>query len=360
MIKRIKKAGIFLLLSFAVSFLIYAQKPDDSVSVSNLDFASLLSSDTQEQDSSSADQVWEVCDSTQDAGETLREAFRERKTKITLMLSEEDSQGDDYNNTFEQIYDIALEHTGTGDEGDYLKWNLNEISVTYAKSSSTFEVLVAYLDDADMEAQTSEAVKAVEQSLQIAGEDSAYDKIYSIYDYLANNITYDKQDESNLPHTAYDAIVNGRAVCQGYAMIFYRILLDYGIDNRIIVSDTHAWNLVDLDGEYYECDLTWDSQEAEEGNPYFYFMKADLSEGNTSHDWKKDVLDGEVLTLDRASTDYETDEDESTFSDIERIADHENGTTESVHFDSEQIASRQKGYQGKGYLIVIVHRIKQI
>jgi transglutaminase/protease-like cytokinesis protein 3 len=293
-------------LTFVVSLLIYVQKPDDSVAVEELGFTNLLDDTNQQEQSASADQVWEVCEDTEDAGASLREALRERKTKITLMLSEENEEDEsDYNEVFDRIYNVALEHTGVGDEGDYLKWHLSKISVTYAQSSDTFEISTTYLDDASMEEETSRAVKEVEDSLSISSEDSTYDKIYSIYDYLAKHITYDEEDESNLPHTAYDAAVNGKAVCQGYATLFYRILLDYGIDNRMVVSETHAWNLVLLDGEYYECDLTWDSQEVQAGNEYAYLLKADLSEGNTAHNWKTDALDSEVLALDRSSSDYD-------------------------------------------------------
>jgi hypothetical protein len=271
----------------------------------------------------SPDEVCEVCDDTGAAGITLREAFRERKTQITLMISGEDISESDYNDVFEQIYDIALEHTGVGDEGDYLKWHLSKISVTYAKSSSTFEITADYLDDASMEDETTQAVETAEESLPITSDDSAYDIIYTIYDYIANNVTYDEEDESDLPHTAYDAAVNGRAVCQGYAMLFYRILLDYGIDNRIIVSETHAWNLVYLDGEYYECDVTWDSQEVQAGNKYAYFLKADLSGGNKVHYWKSDALDNDVYALNRSGTDYGEDGSDSGMpSEYKRIAEN--------------------------------------
>jgi hypothetical protein len=160
-----------------------------------------------------------------------------------------------------------------------------------------------------MEDQTTKAIKAVEKSLPITSKDSTYEKIYTIYDYLANHITY-VQDKTNLSHTAYNAIVNGKAVCQGYATLFYRMLLDYGIDNRLIASSTHAWNLVKVGGKYYECDLTWDSQGVQEGDPYEYFLKADLSSGDTSHNWKSSSMDSSVYTLARASSDYVYNEED--------------------------------------------------
>jgi hypothetical protein len=274
------------------------------VSVTDISFGSLLPESLQQGETSSENQEWYLCDSTEDAGDDFREALKDRKTDIKIMFSEDNAEEDDYNALFNNIYNNALEHTGKGNEGDYLKWHLSQISASFVKSSNTFEITVAYLDDASMEEQTTQAIEKLEETLAILSGDSTYNKIYTIYDYLANYITYDKEDTSNLPHTAYDAIVNGKAVCQGYAMLFYRVLLDYGIENRIVVSDTHAWNLVYLDGEYYECDLTWDSQGVQEGLDYEFFLKADLTEGNSAHEWKTDALDESVMELARADTDY--------------------------------------------------------
>jgi hypothetical protein len=274
------------------------------VSVTDISFGSLLPESVQQEGTTSENQEWYLCESTEDAGDDFREALRERKTDIKIMFSEENSEEDDYNALFSSIYNNALEHTGKGNEGDYLKWNLSQISASFVKSSNTFEITIAYLDDASMEEQTTQAIEKLEETLAILSGDSTYDKIYTIYDYLANDITYDKEDTSNLPHTAYDAVVNHKAVCQGYAMLFYRVLLDYGIENRIVVSDTHAWNLVYLDGEYYECDLTWDSQGVQEGLDYEFFLKADLTEGNSAHEWKTDALDESVMDLARADSDY--------------------------------------------------------
>jgi transglutaminase/protease-like cytokinesis protein 3 len=310
--KTIRKTFLYLILTIAVALVVYVQAPDDMIPVADMDLSGILPEALQQQTSTSSDdQEWYLCESIGDAGETLREAMKERKTKITIMLSGEDSKESDYNSVFSEIYDTALEHTGNGDEGDFLKWHLNKVSVTYAKSTSTFEISVAYLDNASMEEQVAQAIEAVEKEIPVTSEDSTYDKIYAIYDYLANRISYDKEDQSTLPHTAYDAVVNGKAVCQGYATLFYRILLDYGIDNRIIVSDTHAWNLVCVDGQYYECDLTWDSQGVQKGDSYAYFLKADLS-GDDAHTWKTQAMDEEVCQLTRSDLDYSGPESEKS------------------------------------------------
>ena len=51
------------------------------------------------------------------------------------------------------------------------------------------------------------------------------------------------------------------------------MLLEAGIDNRIIISTDHAWNHVKLGDKYYYCDTTWDAYNPEETKAnYSYFL----------------------------------------------------------------------------------------
>ncbi len=64
-----------------------------------------------------------------------------------------------------------------------------------------------------------------------------YEIIRDVYAYICEHVTYDNihvNDASyKLAHTAYAALVNGTAVCQGYAVLLYRMLMEQGIDCRI-------------------------------------------------------------------------------------------------------------------------------
>ena len=103
-----------------------------------------------------------------------------------------------------------------------------------------------------------------------------YQKVKAIYDYICSNVTYDHDnlnDESySLKYTAYAALINKTAVCQGYASLFYRLALDAGVDTRVISGEAggpHAWNIVKLNGKYYNLDSTWDAGRS----TYAYFLK---------------------------------------------------------------------------------------
>ena len=58
---------------------------------------------------------------------------------------------------------------------------------------------------------------------------------------------------------AYGCLVNGRAVCHGYAYAFHALMLDLGIQEKFIASANynHIWNLVKVGDRWYHVDVTW-------------------------------------------------------------------------------------------------------
>jgi isopentenyldiphosphate isomerase len=301
-IKRQVSAGAVLALMFLliVSLYGYSGKHGNAIyDIADIDYGDLMVDDSSQDHTDSDEKVGYTCGTTQEAGEMLREGLKNRKTTIVINYTGTVS---DANDTSLKIHNIALKHTGVGNEGDYLNWNHTKIARKYSSKTKSFTYQVTYLDSAQQEKETTAAIKKLESKLGIKKSDSTYKKIYTIYEYLAKHISYDYDDTTDLPYTAYDAVINGKAVCQGYATLFYRILLDYGIDNRIIVSKTHAWNLVKVNGKYYECDLTWDSQGVQSGQKFEYLLKAKISDSD--HKWRNEVLDSDVKKLPRASSNY--------------------------------------------------------
>lgn len=105
----------------------------------------------------------------------------------------------------------------------------------------------------------NEALAAVNESM------SDLQKAIALHDYLAVNCEYDKEnlDANSLPQevfTTYGVFVNRSAVCQGYALAYKYLLNQVGIECHMVTSDAmnHAWNLIKLDGQYYQVDVTWD------------------------------------------------------------------------------------------------------
>lgn len=61
--------------------------------------------------------------------------------------------------------------------------------------------------------------------------------------------------------TAYNCIVEKKAQCAGYADAFLQMGKACGLDVRYIYNEDHAWNLIQLDGEWYHVDVTYEDPE---------------------------------------------------------------------------------------------------
>lgn len=217
-----------------------------------------------------------ACYSVDEAGEALRAAMKERAASADILLIT-DTAASDSEDIINEIFDKAIEHTGDPREGDYLKfqyYNCKASAETAWENGAQaihFKYSVSYYDTAEQEAELDEAVKGILEDLDL-DEKSDYEKTECIYDYICENVEYDQDhlddEEYVLKYTAYAALVKGKAVCQGYAEALYRLLLEAGVDNRIIngtatgslgEQEKHAWNIVRMEDLYYNTDVTNDA-----------------------------------------------------------------------------------------------------
>ena len=94
---------------------------------------------------------------------------------------------------------------------------------------------------------------------------SNYEKIRNVHNWIIDNVKYDANAEE--PYSILGALIEGKAVCEGYARSFKYIMDNLQIP-CVLVSGTgtnsqgetesHAWNYVQLDGKWYAIDVTWD------------------------------------------------------------------------------------------------------
>ena len=202
--------------------------------------------------------------------------FMKRRTETFVFYV--NSREMDHNKLLSDILYAAMEHTGVSTEGDYLMWHLAGVvggEVDRTSSSAgydyTYTITLAYYTTAAQETEMTAAVALLLNQLDVE-EKTDYEKVKAVYDYICANITYDyehlEDTEYYLQFSAYAALVNKTAVCQGYAQLFYRLMLELGVDCRVITGiggddvsgyGPHAWNIVELDGLYYNVDSTWDA-----------------------------------------------------------------------------------------------------
>lgn len=100
-----------------------------------------------------------------------------------------------------------------------------------------------------------------------------YENIIKLVDY--DTIGLERQQKADLTpdvpddlRSIYGVFVNKKAVCAGYAKAFQYLLNLCGIECTYVTSDTHAWNLIKLEGDYYHIDVTWgDSSDTKKDKP---------------------------------------------------------------------------------------------
>ena len=84
-------------------------------------------------------------------------------------------------------------------------------------------------------------------------------------------------EELKVYYSAYGALVLGSTTCQGFSSLIYRMMLEAGIDCRLIAGGDHGWNIVKLDGKYYFLEATWDEANWKSKGKLEYFLKGSAS-----------------------------------------------------------------------------------
>ena len=242
----------------------------------------------------------------------LRKQMVARKETMTLNVKL--PSGTDIEEAVTGIWDKAMEHvSGSGTTGDYLHWQHSgydcppvdywdddtniTFTVTFQRHPKTSAIW--FTTAAQEAALTNYIQNTVLPQLSLSGK-TTYQKVQAIYNWITANVKYDYSHLSDptylTQYTAYAAAVQKKAVCQGYANLFYRLANDAGVDCRIITgkayngtqTEDHAWNIVRMaDGKYYCLDATWDAGLKPEN--YEYFLKG-LTSFSRDHQAETDKL----------------------------------------------------------------------
>lgn len=176
------------------------------------------------------------------------------------------------------------------------------------KKTTNYYAYFAYMNQMQIpksEPKAQKLYESIKQILdsQISPSMSDYEKELALHDYLVTHCKYSKitskPPESDI-YRAYGALVDGDAVCNGYAEALQLLFMCAGIKSQFVTGTAdgidHAWNLVELDGKWYHVDATWDDPIPDQGedtlHPYFNVTDEIMEE---SHMWNKEdypVADG--------------------------------------------------------------------
>ncbi len=106
-----------------------------------------------------------------------------------------------------------------------------------------------------------------------------YGKLLYIHDYLTENCKYIESGVENIDN-AYGCLVDKNANCEGYSKAFKYLCDGSNIPCVVTVGKSfdgtnHAWNQVQLGGNWYNVDVTWDDCDDEFVKVHAYFLCSD-------------------------------------------------------------------------------------
>ena len=152
---------------------------------------------------------------------------------------------------------VRVNYRGAKDE-DMEKKALDILDVVFETDEQSVPYDADYLETAEETQYVNRQVEEIIMGMELEDSDD-YTKVMKIHDYIVKKLDYDKSLSNATP---YQALTTKKATCQGYATLFYRMAEETGVECRIIGGtadgEPHAWNIVKLDGLWYNIDCTWD------------------------------------------------------------------------------------------------------
>lgn len=215
----------------------------------------------------------------EDFRDAMLDAFRQRHTQFEAEFT--GNQQD-----LAQVYALI--------DNYYDPHRIISITATSSPRTTAIRATIKYASRSEDASLVQQRVEELVQEL-ITPDMSPHQKVRLLHDWVVRNTVY---DESLTRYDAYDIFVDGTAVCQGYALLLDALLTEAGFNTVYVTGkikpafrgDTnstsdggHAWNMVQIDGQWYHLDATWDDPIPDQPDQvqYNYYMLTDAEIGIT-------------------------------------------------------------------------------
>ena len=187
-------------------------------------------------------------------------------------------------------------------------FGVRRVMFNIVRSDNSY-VYDAYKNDAPIPEDRVEAQRLLQVVYRVLKENvsstmTEYQKELALHDYLVEHCEYSNGSPDNdNEFRAYGALVEGQAVCNGYAEAMALLLSCAGVENQYVVGtadnegrggsssdgdtehkENHAWNLVKVNGLWYHLDTTWDDPVGEQevlSHAYFNMSDALMERDHT-------------------------------------------------------------------------------
>jgi transglutaminase/protease-like cytokinesis protein 3 len=230
---------------------------------------------------------------------------------------------------------------------DYIHYVVKGYSYTAKQTKSngmSFNFKITYLENKTQTAYVTSQVKKILAQI-IQPDMNVYQKEKAIHDYIVSHIAY---DTSLVNYSAYAALTKGKTVCQGFALLTYRMLEEVGITNRIVEGyaggKPHAWNEVNLEGKWYQLDTTWDNPVPfVKGRVLYTYFNVTSAELQKDHMWTKSHYPEATTSFqDELLTKITNDPlHAKTYQDLQKALGYQKNTAKLVVISSVQELQKQ-------------------
>ena len=219
--------------------------------------------------------------------EKIRTGLKHRAYKLHISFRAHTNDEERIKALVDDLLEKALYESEDPTGGDYIRYQLGGYRMNYDVEKTLLgynyrmELIPTCYSSAKEEKYVDREVEKIMEEMS-ARDLPEEERVRVVHDYVVQNLSYDSVHKSNINHhrktTAYHALKYHQAVCQGYAVLCYRLLKELGIHCRIVTglfipdedteeaAERHAWLMVTVNGK----DL---------------YMDPTLDDVNSSYDW---------------------------------------------------------------------------
>lgn len=214
--------------------------------------------------------------------ETQKRIYRIMKTAAENMQTGFFSVGAAGENE-DRFSDIAITFRALSNDNPQIFWLPNVYIMTPDGSAVAFshtEKGADYMMTPQEKHIAEQQLKTMVDSLVAKASElgSRFEKELFFHDWLCSNVNYG-QDGTNNVFSAYGALVNGVAVCEGYSRAMQLLCDSVGIPCTVISGKSngvgHMWNIINPGDGWYHVDVTWDDDSKYNYIRHAYFNLTD-------------------------------------------------------------------------------------
>ena len=156
----------------------------------------------------------------------------------------------------EKTFNPSEKYPGAEIEKREMQYLYNDEDLYYFMDNETYEQMPLNKE------QLGDSLKFIKENIN--DNLSINDKIKLFHDYIINNTKFDTAIENSndrlnsTSYTAYGLLINHLAICGGYTDTMSIYLDKLNIPNYRISTEEHVWNLVNINNNWLNLDVTWD------------------------------------------------------------------------------------------------------